>query len=183
VLAALEVHGTEMTEQEIQLYTDIVKVGFPVVGTILGGVIGALSTYLITKLNHSNEDRKEAIKRRHELVLSAAKDVTEFEHLIGTYATAVSNHVRKLEGAIDMESARLAIVNNNQALRRARMTLKILGLIESEKHLEEYIEVTREVIAYGPNIKPERISVLAKTITKGPVKFYESLAPELSSDT
>jgi len=78
-----------------------------------------------------------------------------------------------------MDTARQAIVNNNQSLRRARMTLKILGLSDAEKHLEEYIEVTREVISYGPNIKPERISDIAKIITKGPVKFYESLAPEL----
>lgn len=56
-----------MTQEEIQLYTDIVKVGFPIMGTVLGGVIGALSTYFITKLNHSNEDRKDAMRRRQEL--------------------------------------------------------------------------------------------------------------------
>ena len=38
-----------MTQEEIQLYTDIVKVGFPIMGTVLGGVIGALSTYFITQ--------------------------------------------------------------------------------------------------------------------------------------
>lgn len=172
-----------MTQEEIQLYSDIVKVGFPIVGTVLGGVIGALSTYLITKLNHSNDDRKESLRRRQELVLEAAKDITEFEHLIGTYTTAVSNHVRQLDGAIDMEAARQAIVNNNQSLRRARMTLKILALTEAEKHLEDYIVVTREVIAYGPKIKPERIAEIAKVITKGPIKFYEALAPELDSNS
>lgn len=171
-----------MTQEEIQLYSDIVKVGFPIVGTVLGGVIGALSTYFITKLNHSNDDRKESLRRRQELVLEAAKDITEFEHLIGTYTTAVSNHVRQLDGAIDMEVARQAIVNNNQSLRRARMTLKILALTEAEKHLEDYIVVTREVVAYGPKIKPERIAEIAKVITKGPIKFYEALAPELGSN-
>ena len=171
-----------MTQEEIQLYSDIVKVGFPIVGTVLGGVIGAFSTYFITKLNHSNDDRKESLRRRQELVLEAAKDITEFEHLIGIYTTAVSNHVRQLDGAIDMEAARQAIVNNNQSLRRARMTLKILALAEVEKHLEDYLVVTREVIAYGPKIKPERIAEIAKIITKGPTKFYEALAPELGSN-
>jgi len=172
-----------VASEEIQLYNDIVKIGLPVLGTVLGGVIGAFSTYLITKLNHGNENKKEAIKKRHELVLQIANDVTEFEHLIGTYATAVSNHIRKLDGAINMEAARKAIVNNNQALRRARMTLKILGLTEPESFLEEYVEITREVIAYGPNLKPERISELSKVITKGPIKFYESLASEFSIST
>jgi gas vesicle protein len=169
-----------MAPEKIQLYNDIVKVGFPVIGTVLGGLIGALSTLLITKINHSNESHKESIKRRHDLILEAAKDITEFEHLIGTYASAVSNHVRNLDGGIDMALARQAVVNNNQALRRARMTLKILGLSDAEKNLEEYIEVTREVIALGPKIQPERIAVIAKIITKGPVRFYESLASEFS---
>ncbi|MFB2712610.1 hypothetical protein ACE1BU_17330 [Aeromonas veronii] len=65
-----------MTQEEIQLYSDIVKVGFPIVGMVLGGVIGAFSTYFITKLNHSNDDRKESLRRRQELVLEAAKDIT-----------------------------------------------------------------------------------------------------------
>jgi len=114
-----------MTNEEIQLFSDIVKVGFPVMGTLLGGVIGATSTYFITKLNHKKESNKEAMQKRYELVLQAANDIAEFEHLIGTYATAVSNHVQKLEGAIDMEDARYKLLNNNQPLRRARMTLKL----------------------------------------------------------
>jgi gas vesicle protein len=169
-----------MTSEEIQLYTDVVKVGFPVAGTLLGGVIGALSTYFITRLNHGNEGKKEALKKRHELILQAAKDVTEFEHLIGTYTTAASNHIRKLDSSIDMSQAKHNLLNNNQVLRRARMTLKILGLAEAKSKLEIYIEVTRELIAYGPNLAPERISELAKIITKGPVSFYESLSPEFS---
>jgi hypothetical protein len=170
-----------MTNEEIQLFSDIVKVGFPVAGTLLGGVIGGLSTYFITRLNHQNESKKETAKKRHELILQAANDITEFEHLIGTYVTAISNHVQGLEGAIDMEAARHEIVNRNQPLRRARMVIKLLKLKEAESHLEEYLVATREVIAKGPYLKPERASELAKTITKGPVQFYESLAPELSA--
>ena len=170
-----------MTNEEIQLFSDIVKVGFPVAGTLLGGVIGALSTYFITRLNHQNENSKEALRKRHELILQAANDVTEFEHLIGTYATAISNHVQGLDGAIDMEAARHEVINRNQPLRRARMVLKLLNLKEAESHLEEYLVATREVVAKGPNLKAERISELAKVVTRGPVQFYESLSPELSA--
>ena len=167
-----------MTNEEVQLFNDLVKVGFPVVGTILGGVVGAASTYLVTRLNHSNDRTKETAKKRLELVLQAANDVAEFEHLVGTYATAVSNHVQGFEGAIDIEAALQAIVNRNQPLRRARMTLKILGLKEAEMHLEEYVEITREVVSKGPYLKMPRVSELAKIIAKGPVKFYSTLASE-----
>jgi gas vesicle protein len=174
-----------MTNEEIQLYSDIVKVGFPVAGTLLGGVIGALSTLLIAKLNHGNENKKEAIKRKYDLVLQAANDITEFEHLIGTYTTALSNTIKGLPGAasIDLEAAKREIVNRNQPLRRARMTLKILGLTGPEEKLEQYIVTTREVVAYGPNLSADRISELAKIITKGPTEFYKALAPELSTGT
>ncbi len=172
-----------MTNEEIQLFSDIVKVGFPVVGTLLGGAIGALSTFFVTQLNHKNENRKESLKKRHELIMQAANDITEFEHLIGIYATAISNHVQKLDGAIDMEAARHAVLNKNQPLRRARMILKLLQLKEAEMHLEAYLEMTREVVSMGPNLKPQRASELAKIITKGPIQFYESLAPELSASS
>jgi hypothetical protein len=167
-----------MTNEEVQLLNDLVKVGVPVIGTVLGGVLGAVSTYFVTRLNHSNDRDKETTKKRLELVLQAANDVAEFEHLIGTYATAVSNHVQGLEGAIDMEEARQAILTRNQPLRRARMTLKILGLKDAEAHLEEYVELTREVITKGPYLKMPRVSELAKTITRGPVQFYSALASE-----
>jgi len=167
-----------MTNEEVQLLNDLVKVGLPIVGTILGGALGAVSTYFITKLNHINDRDKETTKKRLELVLQTANDVAEFEHLIGTYAFAVSNHVQGFEVSTSMEEARQAIVNRNQPLRRARMTLKILGLKDAEEHLEEYVELTREVISKGPNLKMPRVSELAKAITRGPVKFYSALACE-----
>lgn len=170
-----------MTNEEIQLFSDIVKVGFPVAGTLLGGVIGAVSTYFITRLNHQNDNNKEALRKRHELILQAANDIAEFEHLIGTYATAISNHVQGLKGAIDMEAARHELVNRNQPLRRARMAIKLLNLKEAEAHLEEYLAATREVVTKGPYLKAERISELAKIVTRGPVKFYEALSPELAA--
>jgi len=100
-----------MTNEEIQLYNDIVKVGFPVMGTLLGGVIGAFSTFLVTKLNHGNENKKEAINKRHELVFQAASDITEFEHLIGVYATALSNDIRKFEDSI-APCVRIVVASN-----------------------------------------------------------------------
>ena len=152
-------------------------------GTLLGGVIGTLSTVLITRLNHGNDHKKEAIKRRHDLVLQTAMDITEFEHLAGTYTTALSNKIKGLDisKSIDIDAAKREVVNRNQSLRRARMTLKILGLTGPEEKLEQYIEATREVIAFGPNLSATRITELAKIITRGPIEFYKALAPELST--
>ncbi|MBS1197461.1 MAG: hypothetical protein H6R18_1246 [Proteobacteria bacterium] len=169
-----------MTPDEIQLLADTVKIGFPVIGTIAGTLIGGISTYVITKLTHRHDAKKELTKRRFEMLIQTANDVTEFEHLIGSYATEVSNKVHGLAGALNFEEARSNIYTKNQPLRRARMALKVLSLKEAETNLENYIELTREVIRHGPNLSKERASELAKQIVIGPVEFYESLAKEIA---
>ncbi|MBC3832196.1 hypothetical protein H8K33_11790 [Undibacterium amnicola] len=169
-----------MTPAETQLLSDAVKIGFPVLGTIAGTIIGGVSTYLLSKLGHKHDSKKELSKRRFDLLMQTANDVTEFEHLIGTYATEVSNKVQGLKGAVDFEEAKSNIYKNNQPLRRARMALKVLGLKEAEISLEKYIEITRELIRFGPNLSKERASELAKKIVLGPVEFYEALSKELS---
>ncbi|KGM38647.1 hypothetical protein JY96_21605 [Aquabacterium sp. NJ1] len=169
-----------MTEEETRLLSDAVKIGFPVIGTIAGALIGGMSTYLLTKLSHRNDAKKELAKRRFDLLMQTANDVTEFEHMIGTYATEVSNKVQGLKGAVDFDEAKSNIYKKNHPLRRARMALKLLGLKEAEASLEDYVELTRELIRHGPNLSKERASELAKLIVVGPVKFYESLAKEVA---
>lgn len=169
-----------MTPQEVQLLADAVKIGFPVIGTIAGTVIGGVSTYVLAKLGHRYDSRKELTKRRFELLMQAANDVTEFEHLIGSYATAVSNKVQGLKSVLDYDAAKANILNNNQPIRRARMTLKILDLPEAEAKLEQYIELTREVMKFGASLSKERSSELARVIVVGPVDFYKALAKEVA---
>jgi hypothetical protein len=169
-----------MNQLEIQLLADAVKIGVPVFGTIAGTLIGGITTYWVTKLSHRQDDKKELSKRRFELLMQTANDVTEFEQLIGSYASAVSNKVQNLEGAIDFEEARLNAMTKHHPLRRARMSLKVLGLKEAELNLEKYLELTREVIRFGPNLSKDRAKELAKLIVIGPVDFYESLANEVS---
>lgn len=169
-----------MTPQEVQLFADAVKIGFPVIGTIAGTIIGGVSTYALAKLGHRYDSQKELTKRRFELLMQAANDVTEFEHLIGSYATAVSNKVQGLKSALDYDAAKANILNNNQPIRRARMTLKILDLPEAEAKLEQYIELTREVMKSGTSLSKERASELTKAIVIGPVEFYKALAREMA---
>lgn len=169
-----------MTSEEIQLLADAVKIGVPVVGTIAGTLIGGISTYLITRLTHRHDVSKELAKRRFELLIQTANDVTEFENLVGGYATEVSNKVQGFAGVLNFEKARENIFTKHQSLRRARMSLKVLGLKEAEENLEKYVELTREVIRHGTNLSKERASELSKKIVIGPTEFYESLAKEIS---
>ncbi|WP_288831061.1 hypothetical protein [uncultured Paraburkholderia sp.] len=110
-----------MTPQEIQLLSDAVKIGFPVIGTITGAAIGGASTYFLTKTNHRHESRKELTKRRFDLLMQTANDVIEFEHVMGIYATAISNKIQGFKLAVDLSEAQTNAHNKSQPLRRARM--------------------------------------------------------------
>jgi hypothetical protein len=112
--------------------------------------------------------------------MQVANDVTEFEHLVGSYTTAVSNKVQGLKSALDYEATKANILNNNQPIRRARMTLKVLGLTEAEAKLEQYIRLTREILRQDTSLTKERISELGKVIVIGPVEFYEALSKEIA---
>lgn len=171
-----------MEPTEIELYSDAVKIGFPVLGTVLGAIIGGVSTYFLAKLNHKNNSKVESQKRRIDLLMTIASDVSEFEHLVGQYATAVSNEVRGAPNPLDVEECRLALSKENIHVRKVRVNLKLLGLAKAEALLEEYLELTRELIRKGTRIEADKVSDMAKKIARGPVKFYEELGSEFTSN-
>jgi hypothetical protein len=166
--------------EQIALFSDVVKIGFPVIGTMFGAVIGAFSTYLITRLNQTHDSKKEYAKRRYEMLTQTANDVTEFEHLICCYTSEAVSCINGRKRDNELHATREALMKNNIPLRRARMSLKLLGLVTAEALLEEYIELTREVVKGGTTISKERIDVLAAQIVVGPTKFYASLSEAFS---
>jgi hypothetical protein len=169
-----------MNPQEAELLSDGMKIGFPIIGALGGAFVGSLSAYFLAKGSQKHDVTKELSKRRFELLMEIARDVAEFEHLLGSYAVEVSNKVQGLKGALDFDEARTNVYTKNQPLRRARMNLKILGLSEAEAHLEAYVELTREAIRFNVTLSKKRASELAALIVVGPVKFYEALGKEIS---
>lgn len=78
-----------------------------------------------------------------------------------------------------MDEAKANAHNNTKALRRARMSLKVLGLKSAEKKLGAYIELTRELVQMGSSSNKQRATELSDLIVIGPVAFYEELSYEL----
>ena len=170
-------------QETIQLLNDVVKIGFAVAGTIFGAIIGALSTYFLTKLNHKNQASKEKREWRLNLIMQIASDVTEFEHVAGLYVASLSNKLRKVEAVTtSYDDCKQALSNQSKLLRKARANLKLIGLSKEDKLLEEYVSLVRESHSKGTNLKPERASELAELISPGPTAFYESLSSHIASN-
>jgi hypothetical protein len=167
-----------MNSEEITLISDAIKLGFPILGTLLGGIIGGLTAFFLARLNHKNEKLKDLNNKRINLLIQAATDITEFEDLIGAFATCVANEVVGNSDKARLEETRLAVKQGNLPLRRARMTLKVLGLKEANDKLEVYIEFAREVMSNSVNLEKSRALELNKFITRGPVDFYQCLSNE-----
>jgi gas vesicle protein len=145
-------------------------------GTVIGAIIGAVTTLFLSRVNFKNEQTKYAIKEKHELLLQIVTQISEFEHLAGRLAASLSNTVHNLNNTIDLETARTEFHTQSQSLRKARACLKMLGLTTEHELLESYIELTREVYRTNTAIKKERIKDLAPLITRGPEEFYSSIS-------
>jgi hypothetical protein len=74
----------------------------------------------------------------------------------------------------------MGFVDNNYSLRRERMSLKVLDLKDAERHLEEYVELTRELIKFDHNLDKAKGLKRSKLIVVGSVKFDDSLAKEVA---
>lgn len=171
-----------MESSEIELYSDLVKIGLPILGTLIGGVVGALSTWHLAKLNHDRVFEKEKFQQRISIILKVSDDVAEFEHLAGRYASALSNEIRGAPNVLNLEDCKSALSDNHIHIRKARVNLKLLGLKKAEKSLEEYIELTRDVYSQGMHFDSTRISDITNQIVRGPIKFYEALGEEMASN-
>ena len=172
-----------MDAQETQLLSDLVKIGFPVLGTIFGAIVGALSTYFLTKLNQKNQYAKEKREWYLNLIMQVASDVTEFEHVAGLYVASLSNKIRGSEAATaSYDECKLALSNQSKLLRKARANLKILGLGQEDKLLEQYVSLVRESHSKGTNLNAKRASELAVLIPPGPIAFYEALSNQIISN-
>jgi hypothetical protein len=163
-----------------QILSDTIKIGFPVIGTIFGAIVGALSTYFVTRLNLKNQDTKQKKEWRLNLIMHIASDVIEFEHVAGLYIASLSNKVRGvINTSIDYKQCEAALLTQSIPLRKARANLKILGLIQEDKLLEEYATLVKEPLNKGLNLSPERILELVSLITPGPVAFYKALSTQV----
>ncbi|MEN7343356.1 MAG: hypothetical protein AAAFM81_10455 [Pseudomonadota bacterium] len=144
---------------------DLIKIGLPIIGTLIGGVIGYLATRKAAELNHDTQIQIAAISHNAELEKAFyEKRLVRLERLVThldsfnqrtiAYCTDVKNWlVHKSEGNEDklydlsrkIQSSQAAFYDSFLPLLNAEAKLLILGHTGLQEQLRSFGEYAQEV--------------------------------------
>ncbi|EKF9517700.1 hypothetical protein ACUULL_003677 [Vibrio cholerae] len=123
----------------VEVIDSAIKIG-------LGATIAWLSTYSLTKLNHSREDEVRAKTRDEEMIIQISGDFGEYIQYFDEYFSRLDSIRTNFElGKLDNKSWELIwkgletmehdgrLMKARHKLMRARSTLELLGLKDSSK--------------------------------------------------
>lgn len=123
----------------IEVVDTTIKIG-------LGGIIGFVSTYAVTKLNHSHDLNKDKAKRRFDTLEQVAAHIEEFSHVALKYWALVAECVRVESNGnewpherteqLDVVKAEYFTESKNVTLAESKLLL--LGLDAASNKLREY---------------------------------------------
>ena len=74
--------------------TTVIEVADTAIKIGLGGIIGFVSTYAVTKLNHSHDSNKDKSKRHFDTLEQVASRIEEFSHVALKYWALVAESAR-----------------------------------------------------------------------------------------
>lgn len=119
----------------IEVIDTAVKIG-------LGGAITIIGTFLVTRLNHKHEYRKEKSKRYFDLLEQTSSLIEETTHVSLRYWALVNEWVYHGELSPhredELERTKANLFNEFKSLTVAESKLLLLGLIKPATILREY---------------------------------------------
>ncbi|RZP61176.1 hypothetical protein [Vibrio vulnificus] len=169
---------------ELDVIDNAIKIGFPVLGTVLGAVIGAVGTYFMTKLKHTEELKKEVLSRRMVLVEEIAEDYSTFSDVIAKlWAESKLQHEEQDKGLplseiIESNLATIAqmLHDSQPKLKRVESRLLVLGIDDAYSGLLAYIqEVERFRECIRTPMSPNEFDVFFETLGALETSFYKLL--------
>ncbi|MCT4500607.1 hypothetical protein N0U25_22680 [Pseudomonas sivasensis] len=122
----------------------------------LGGLIGFAGTYVVTKLNHGHDAKKDVIKRRYDALEQVAAHIEEFSHVALKYWALVVECVRVENGnkewpkerAEQLELVKAEYFSEAKNITIAESKLLLLGLEPASAQLRKYTNFLKNASAY-----------------------------------
>ncbi len=132
--------------KEIIVPTTVIEVIDTSIKIGLGGLIGFASTYVVTKLNHGHDAKKDVIKRRYDALEQVAAHIEEFSHVALKYWALVVECVRienankewPKERAEQLELVKAEYFSEAKNITIAESKLLLLGLEPASVQLRKY---------------------------------------------
>ncbi|WP_347333028.1 hypothetical protein [Marinimicrobium locisalis] len=125
----------------IEVVDTAIKIG-------LGGIIGFVSTYTVTRLNHTHDANKERSKRHFDAIEQVAAHIEEFSHVALKYWALVVECVRvendgkewPKERAEQLNIVKAEYFSEAKNVTVAESKLLLLGLNAASEKLGNYTE-------------------------------------------
>lgn len=135
-----------MPTTAIEVIDTAIKIG-------LGGTIGFISTYVVTKLNHRHDARKDITKRHYDALEQVAAHIEEYSHIALKYWALVTECVRiendgrewPKERSEQLENVKIEFFNGAKNVTVAESKLLLLGLKTASQKLRKYTDFLKSL--------------------------------------
>lgn len=176
-----------MPASYLDVVQDAIKIGFPVVGTVFGAMIGAIGTYFVTKLRHANEIEKDVLDRRMTLVEEIAEDFALIADVVGKHwAESKLEHTCRIQNVPTPELVKNNLERIAQMLHDAQPKLKriesrllVLGIDDAYETLLAYMKEVerfrRDVAIDAPPLPQGGFDGYSESLGKHEIAFYKKL--------
>ncbi|GAB5479774.1 MAG: hypothetical protein Marn2KO_32410 [Marinobacter nauticus] len=163
---------------EIALENDLVKIGIPALATVLTAFAGSISAFLIARLKHRFEEKKEAKKAK----LDAYREVIE---LVNSYSSALNKYFalkRSCKGNIPSDSklalneSEIHFLNEQSKFALGLALLGLYGESEAQHALREYEDLTLDLLHSMNSVSDEEFDRKSAAIADARLAFIDSLS-------
>ncbi len=174
--------------KEIIVPTTVIEVIDTSIKIGLGGLIGFASTYVVTKLNHGHDAKKDVIKRRYDALEQVAAHIEEFSHVALKYWALVVECVRienaskewPKERAEQLELVKAEYFSEAKNITIAESKLLLLGLEPASVQLRKYtnfLKTLRRTYYVGkPGLTEEEMDSAREELLRLRQEFFSELS-------
>lgn len=135
-----------MAVTTIEVIDTAVKIG-------LGGVITIVGTFLVTRLSHKHEYKKERNRRFFDALEHSSTLIEETTHVALRYWALIIEWVRNTNDGMELaphrkeelEKTKIDLFNEFKSLTVAESKLMLLGLTKSATMVREYGDLLKEM--------------------------------------
>jgi hypothetical protein len=178
-----------VSKEELEILSDAIKIGFPILGTILGALIGAVSSFIVTRLKNNEEIKKDILARKLGIIEDVSEDFAVFTDVIAKlYAESKLQHETIINQgfAEDVVAKNIATIAQmlhdcQPRLKKMESRLLILGVHDACGALTDYlkeVEKFRDKIA--SIMSSEEFLEFYKSLGNLETKFYSELSKKYS---